>query len=165
MHRWLTYAPTLLCPNTLDGTNGMKKGPYCHWTHGHQAAWARRGRHGESSDGRVPWGRSVWPWRTWKEGKSEFKVSDNVVLTTYSSSLSPWAIRAVEAMVSCRDGWSNHEILSVTSISPRSNKEALAARLVFAGLSLNEPLDVDTACLKILYWAAEIFLLSLSSPS
>ena len=68
-------------------------------------------------------------------------------------------------MVSCRDGWSNHEILLVTSVSPRSNKEALVARLVFAGLSLNEPLDVDTACLKILYWAAEIFLLSPSSPS
>ena len=33
-------------------------------------------------------------------------------------------------MVSCRDGWSNHEILSVTSVSPRSNKEALDARRV-----------------------------------
>ena len=68
-------------------------------------------------------------------------------------------------MVSCRDGWSNHEILPVTSVSPRSSKEALDARFVFAGLSLYHPLDVDTACLKILYWAAEIFLLSPSSPS
>ena len=68
-------------------------------------------------------------------------------------------------MVSWRDGWSNHEILSVTSVSPRSGKEALDARFVFAGLTLYDPLDVDTACLKIWYWAAEIFLLSPSSPS
>ena len=68
-------------------------------------------------------------------------------------------------MVSWRDGWSNHEILSVTSVSPRSSKEALDARFVFAGLTLYDPLDVDTACLKILYWAAEILLLSPLSPS
>ena len=124
------------CPSTPDVTYGMKKGPCCYWICGHQEAWARRGHHGESWDGKVPWGKSAWPWRTWRRG-SLSSVSDNVVLTTSSSSLSPCAIRAVEAMVSCRDGWSNHEILSVTSVSPRSNKEALDARLVFAGLSLN----------------------------
>ena len=68
-------------------------------------------------------------------------------------------------MVSSRDGWSNHETLSVTSVSPRSSKEALDARFVLAGLTLYDPFDVVTACLKIWYWAAEIFLLSPSSSS
>ena len=56
-----------------------------------------------------------------------FKVSDNVVFTTSSSSLSPCAIRAVDAMVSWRDGWSSQDTLSGTSVSPKSSKEALAA--------------------------------------
>ena len=69
-----------------------------------------------------------------------FKVSDNVVFTTSSSSLSPWAIRAVDAMVSWRDCWSSQDTLSGTSVSPKSNKEALSALLVLAGLILNVPL-------------------------
>ena len=79
--------------------------------------------------------------------------------------LSPCAIRAVETSVSWRDGWSNHDTLSVTSGSPRSSKDALDARFVLAGLTLNDPFDVVTACLKIWYRAAEIFLLSPSSSS
>ena len=94
-----------------------------------------------------------------------FKVSDNVVFTTSSSSLSPCAIRAVDAMVSWRDGWSSQDTLSGTSVSPKSNKEALAARLVLAGLILYVPLEEVTACLKISYCAAEIFLLSPSASS
>ena len=83
-----------------------------------------------------------------------------VVFSTSSSSFSPCAIHAVEAIVSWREGWSNHETLSVTSVSPRSSKEALDARFVLAGLTLYDPFDVVTACLKIWYWAAKIFLLS-----
>ena len=94
-----------------------------------------------------------------------FKVSDNVVFTTSSSSLSPCAIRAVDAMVSWRDGWSSQDTLSGTSVSPKSSKEALAARLVLAGLILYVPLEEVTACLKISYCAAEIFLLSPSASS
>ena len=94
-----------------------------------------------------------------------FKVSDNVVFTTSSSSLSPCAILAVDAMVSWRDGWSSQDTLSGTSVSPKSSKEALAARLVLAGLILYVPLDEVTACLKISYCAAEIFLPSPSASS
>ena len=100
-----------------------------------------------------------------KVEEAVFKVSDNVVFSTSSSSLSPCAIRAVETIVSWSDSWSNHETLSVTSGSPRSSKDALEARFVLAGLTLNNPFDVVTACLKIWYWAAEIFLLSPSSSS
>ena len=91
-----------------------------------------------------------------------FKVSDNFVFTTSSSSLSSCAIRAV---VSWRDGWSSQDTLSGTSVSPKSSKEALAARLVLAGLILYVPLDEVTACLKVSYCAAEIFLLSPSASS
>ena len=94
-----------------------------------------------------------------------FKVSDNVVFTTSSSSLSPWAIRAVDAMVSWRDGWSSQDTLSGTSVSPKSSKEALAALLVLAGLILNVPLEDVTACLKVSYCAAEIFFPSPSASS
>ena len=99
-----------------------------------------------------------------------FKVSDNVVFTTSSSSLSPWAIRAVDAMVSWRDcwssqDWSSQDTLSGTSVSPKSNKEALSALLVLAGLILNVPLEEVTACLKISYCAVEIFLPSPSASS
>ena len=94
-----------------------------------------------------------------------FKVSDNVVFTTSSSSLSPCAILAVDAMVSWRDGWSSQDTLSGTSVSPKSSKEALAARLVLAGLILYVPLDEVTACLKISYCTAEIFLPSPSASS
>ena len=44
-------------------------------------------------------------------------------------------------------------------------KDALDARFVLVGLTLNDPFDVVTACLKIWYWAAEIFLCSPSSSS
>ena len=94
-----------------------------------------------------------------------FKVSDNFVFTTSSSSLSSCAIRAVDAMVSWRDGWSSQDTLSGTSVSPKSSKEALAARLVLAGLILYVPLDEVTACLKVSYCAAEIFLPSPSASS
>ena len=95
--------------------------------------------------------------RNLKDEVLSFKVSDNVVFTTSSSSLSPWAIRAVDAMVSWRDGWSSQDTLSGTSVSPKSSKEALAALLVLAGLILNVPLEEVTACLKVSYCAAEIF--------
>ena len=94
-----------------------------------------------------------------------FKVSDNVVFTTSSSSLSPCPIRAVDTMVSWRNGWSSQDTLSGTSVSPKSSKEALAARLVLAGMILYVPLEEVTACLKISYCAAEIFLLSPSASS
>ena len=94
-----------------------------------------------------------------------FKVSDNFVFTTSSSSLSSCTIRAVDAMVSWRDGWSSQDTLSGTSVSPKSSKEALAARLVLAGLILYVPLNEVTACLKVSYCAAEIFLLSPSASS
>ena len=44
-------------------------------------------------------------------------------------------------------------------------QNALDACFVLAGLTLNDPFDVVTACLKIWYRAAEIFLLSPSSSS
>ena len=94
-----------------------------------------------------------------------FNVSNNVVFTTSSSSLSPWAIRAVDVMVSWRDGWSSQDTLSGTSVSPKSSKEALAALLVLAGLILNVPLEDVTACLKVSYCAAEIFFPSPSASS
>ena len=94
-----------------------------------------------------------------------FEVSDKVVFTTSSSSFSPCAIRAVDAMVSWRDGWSSQDTLSGTSVSPKSSREALAARLFLAGLTLYVPLEEVTACLKISYCAAEIFLLLPSTSS
>ena len=103
--------------------------------------------------------------RNLKDDVLSFKVSDNVVFTTSSSSLSPWAIRAVDAMVSWRDGWSSQDTLSGTSVSPKSSKEALAALLVLAGLILNVPLEEVTACLKVSYCAAEIFFPSPSASS
>ena len=103
--------------------------------------------------------------RNLKDEVLSFKVSDNVVFTTSSSSLSPWAIRAVDAMVSWRDGWSSQDTLSGTSVSPKSSKEALAALLVLAGLILNVTLEEVTACLKVSYCAAEIFFPSPSASS
>ena len=94
-----------------------------------------------------------------------FKVSDNEVFSTSSSSFNPWPIGAVEAIVSLREGWSNHDTRSVTSLSPRSSNDALDALRVLAGLTLNDPLDVVTACLNSWYCAAEIFLRSPSSSS
>ena len=149
--RWRTSGPTLRCPNIPDVTYGRKKGPCRYWIHGHQAAWARRGHLDESWDGKVPWGKSASPWRTWRRRSQCSR-----------SSLSPCAIRAVEAIVSWRDGWSNHETVSHIRIT---NKEALDTRFVLAGLTLYDPFDVVTACLKIWYCAAEIFLLSPSSSS
>ena len=113
--RWQTSGPTLRCPNIPDVTYGRKKGPCRYWIHGHQAAWARRGHLDESWDGKVPWGKSASPWRTWRRRSQCSR-----------SSLSPCAIRAVEAIVSWRDGWSNHETLSVTSVSPTKRPWTLA---------------------------------------
>ena len=56
-----------------------------------------------------------------------FSISESVVLSTSSSSLSPCAILAVDAIMSNKDGWSIQETLSVFSSSPRSNRDALAA--------------------------------------
>ena len=83
-----------------------------------------------------------------KDEVLSFKVSDKVVFTTSSSSLSPCAMRAVDAMVSWRDGWSSQDTLSGTSVTPKSIKEALAACLVLAGLILYVPFEVVIACLK-----------------
>ena len=54
-------------------------------------------------------------------------------------------MRAVKFMVSTCDGWSNHDTLSVTSVSPRSRRDALEALRDLAGLTLKEPLDKMTA--------------------
>ena len=61
--------------------------------------------------------------------------------------------------------WSSQDTLSGTSVSPKSSNEALAARLILTGLILYVPLEEVTACLKISYCAAEIFLLSPSASS
>ena len=92
-------------------------------------------------------------------------VSDRVVFSTSSSSLRPCAMHAVEAMVSTRDGWSNHETLSVTSLSPRSIRDALEALWALAGLTLNMPLDDVTAWGNSWYCATETFLWDPSSSS
>ena len=113
---------------------------------------------------RLP-GKMCFTVKNLKNEVMSFKVSDNFVFTTSSSSLSSCAIRAVDAMVSWRDGWSSQDTLSGTSVSPKSSKEALAARLVLAGLILYVPLDEVTACLKVSYCAAEIFLPSPSASS
>ena len=92
-------------------------------------------------------------------------VSDRVVFSTSSSSLRPCAMHAVEAMVSKRDDWSNHETLSVTSLSPRSIRDALEALWDLAGLTLNMPLDDVTAWWNSWYCATETFLWDPSSSS
>ena len=73
--------------------------------------------------------------------------------------------RSKSPTTSWKDGWSSQDTLSGTSVSPKSSKEALAARLVLAGLILYVPLEEVTVCLKISYCAAEIFLLSPSASS
>ena len=80
-------------------------------------------------------------------------------------SLRPWAKRAVEAMVSIRDGWSNQETLSEASVSPRSIRDALGALEDLEGLALNVPLDDVTAWRNNWYWAAETFFRDPSSSS
>ena len=67
--------------------------------------------------------------------------------------------------MSLRKGWPNHDTQSVTSLSPRSSSDALDALRVLAGLTLNDPLEVETACLNSWCCAAEIFLWSVSSSS
>ena len=89
-----------------------------------------------------------------------FSVSDNVVFSTSSSSLRPWAIRAVEAMVSLREGWSSQDTRSVTSLSLRSKSDALDALR-----DLTEPLEVVTARWNNWYWAAETFFWATFSSS
>ena len=69
----------------------------------------------------------------------------------------PWAIHAIEAMVSLRDGWSSQDTRSVTSLSPRSKSDALDALRDLAGLTLKEPLGVVTACRNNWYRAAKTF--------
>ena len=70
---------------------------------------------------------------------SVFSISESVVLSTSSSSLSPCAILAVDAIVSSKEGWSIQETLSVFSSSGRSNRDALTALLVFTGTILKAP--------------------------
>ena len=65
--RWRTSGQTLRCLNTSDVTSGRKKGPCCHWLRGHQEAWTRKWHHDESWDGKVPWGKTASPWRTWMQ--------------------------------------------------------------------------------------------------
>ena len=107
-------------------------------------------------------GRSVLPWGAWM-WKKRYSVS---LITLSSRPLHhPWAIRAVEAIVSLREGCSNQDTQSVTSLSPRSKSDALDTLRVLAGLTLKDPLEVVTACLNSWYWAAETFLSSPSSSS
>ena len=54
-------------------------------------------------------------------------------------------MRAIEAILSTREGWSSHETLSVTSLSPRSMSDALDALRDLAGLTLKVPLEDVTA--------------------
>ena len=93
------------------------------------------------------------------------RESKSIVFSTSSSSLRPCAIRAVDAIVSVSEGWSNHDTLSVTSPSPRSMRDALAARRDLAGLSLNKPFDEVTAWRNNWYCAEDTFLLDPSSSS
>ena len=57
--------------------------------------------------------------------------------------------------------WDSVSHLRITQVQQRRP----GSSFVLAGLTLNNPFDVVTACLKIWYWAAEIFLLSPSSSS
>ena len=91
--------------------------------------------------------------------------SGSVVFYTGSSSFKPCAILAVDAIVSVSEGWSNRETWSVTSPSPRSSREALAALLDLARLRLNDPLEEVTVWEKIWYWPEENFRLKPSSSS
>ena len=87
---------------------------------------------------------------------SVFSISESVVLSTSSSSLSPCAILAVDAIVSSKEGWSIQETLSVFSSSGRSNRDALTALLVFTGTILKAPsetLDVfSVSSARIAAW-------------
>ena len=74
-------------------------------------------------------------------------------------------MRAVEAMVSTRDGWSNQETLSEASLSPRSIRDALGALRDLEGLTLKVPLDDVTAWRNSWYCAAETFFWDPSSSS
>ena len=58
-----------------------------------------------------------------------------------------------------------HETLSVTSLSPRSRRDALGALQDLAGLTLNVPLDEVMAWRNSWYCAAETFLCDPSSSS
>ena len=97
---------------------------------------------------------------------SAFNVSESVVLSTSSSSLSPCAILVVDAIMSSKEGWSIQETFSVFSSSRSSNRDALAALFVLAGTILKNPLEDMTACLKSAYCVEDTFLeLPSSSPS
>ena len=74
-----------------------------------QETWARKGHHDESWDGKVPWGKLLHREELECRGDCVFKVSDNVVFSTSSSSLSPCAIRAVE----------NQRVLKRRLVQPR----------------------------------------------
>ena len=105
---------------------------------------------------------SLWNVRTWS---SAFSISGSVIFSNVSSSRSPCAILAVDAIVSTSEGWSIQDTLSVFSSSPKSSRDALAAPLVLAGMILNAPFGDMTACLNSSYWADETFLEPpLSSP-
>ena len=71
----------------------------------------------------------------------------------------------MDAIVSVSEGWSNQETRSVSSPSPRSNREALAALLDLARLSMNDPLEKVTVWEKIWYWTEENFRLEPFSSS
>ena len=91
--------------------------------------------------------------------------SESVVFSTSSYSLRFCAIRAVDAIVSVSEGWSHHNTLSVTSPSPRSMRDALAAHRDLTGLSLNEPFDEVTDWRNNWYCAKDTFQLDPSSSS
>ena len=69
---------------------------------------------------------SLWNVRTWS---SAFSISGSVIFSNVSSSRSPCAILAVDAIVSTSKGWSIQDTLSVFSSSPKSSRDALAAPL------------------------------------
>ena len=147
-------------PGTYAERSGMKMEVCCRWHHSLPEVWVDTARLYATWADRVPLGKSAWLLRCLKVKEVVLSVSDKVVFSTSSSSLRPCAMCAVEAMVTTRNGWSNHETesLSVTSLSPRSRRDALEALWDLAGLTLNVPLDDVTAWRNSRYCAAETFL-------
>ena len=96
-----------------------------------------------------------------------FNVSESVVLSASSSSLSPCAILAVHAIVSRRKVGPSRKPCQSFPLHPDPTEMPLLLDLfVLAGTILKAPLDNVTACLKNAYCAEDTFLeLPSSSPS
>ena len=82
---------------------------------------------------------SLWNVRTWS---SAFSISGSVIFSNVSSSRSPCAILAVDAIVSTSKGWSIQDTLSVFSSSPKSSRDALAAPWSWLGWSWMPLLEI-----------------------